>query len=163
MRSFPTSAPSNEVATARHNIARVALNAPVLPLVTATLPLAEQFRRTLLSKCKQLALGDEPGLADAEIWRRSPAFWAKDKEGRPQTGHGHAFFLPTDEDGDGRLDHVAVFARMDLGELERQALGALRLWLSRRDVYSRRYNPDADVGRNEKGEYVFTKESSHGL
>ena len=44
-----------------------------------------------------MALADVPGMEDAAIWRRSPAFWAKDDAGRPRTGHEHAFFLPTDD------------------------------------------------------------------
>ena len=107
-------------------VARFLLDGASLPPIPETLPLAEQFRRALLSKCKQLALADEPGMADADIWRRSPAFWAKDDAGRPRTGHEHAFFLPTDEDGDGRLDHVTLFAAMGFNDLERKAIGALR-------------------------------------
>jgi CRISPR-associated protein Csb2 len=98
----------------------------VLPPVTETLPLAEQARRALLSKCKYLARRDHPGLADADIWRQSPAFWGKDDDGRPRTGHQHAFFLPADEDGDGRLDHLTVFAPMGFNALECLAMHHLR-------------------------------------
>jgi CRISPR-associated protein Csb2 len=108
------------------SLARFALDGPVLPLVTETLPLAEQARRALLSKCKVLALRDQPGLADADIWRRSPAFWGKEDDGRPRTGHQHAFFLPADEDGDGRLDHLTVFAPMGFNSLECLAIHRLR-------------------------------------
>jgi CRISPR-associated protein Csb2 len=118
----PAAATSPVAAT----LARFTLRASSLPSVPETLPLAEQFRRALLSKCKQLALADEPGMPDAAIWRRSPAFWAKDDAGRPRTGHEHAFFLPTDEDGDGRLDHVTLVATMGFNDLERRAIGALR-------------------------------------
>jgi CRISPR-associated protein Csb2 len=107
-------------------LARYALDGPVLPLVTETLPLAEQARRSLLAKCKYLALRDLPSLADADIWPLSPAFWGKDERGRPRTGHQHAFFLPADEDGDGRLDHLTVFAPMGFNALERQAIDRLR-------------------------------------
>ena len=93
-------------------IARFAIDGPVLPLVTETLPLAEQTRRCLLGLCQRLARRGEPGLADADVWRLSPAFWGKDENGQPRTGHEHAFFLPADEDGDGRLDHVTVCASM---------------------------------------------------
>ncbi len=112
------------------SLARFALDGPVLPLVTETLPLAERARRLLLSKCKYLALRDNPGLSDglgdAEVWRRCPAFWGKDELGRPRVGHQHAFFLPADEDSDGRIDHLTVFAPMGFNELECQALHRLR-------------------------------------
>ena len=54
------------------------------------------------------------------------AFLGKDSEGRPGVGHGHAFFLPADEDGDGRLDHVTVWAPMGLSMVEIDALQRLR-------------------------------------
>lgn len=107
-------------------LARYALDGPVLPLITETLPLAEQARRSLLAKCKYLALREQPGLADADIWPQSPAFWGKDDEGRPRTGHQHAFFLPADEDNDGRLDHLTVYAPMGFNALECQAIHRLR-------------------------------------
>jgi CRISPR-associated protein Csb2 len=115
--------------TADYTVARYALAGPQgrpLPSVTETLPFAEQARRSLLARCTHLALRDHPTLADAAIWPLSPAFWGKDEHGRPDTGHQHAFFLPADEDGDGRLDHLTVFAPMGFNDLERQALDRLR-------------------------------------
>lgn len=43
-------------------------------------------------------------------------------EGKPRTGHGHAFFLPADDDGDGQLDRIVICARDGFDE---RALGAL--------------------------------------
>jgi CRISPR-associated protein Csb2 len=96
------------------------------PSITDALPLAELMRRALLWQCKHLALRDDSSLADAAIWRLSPAFWGKDPHGQPQVGHQHAFFLPADEDNDGRLDHVTVYASMGFSALEWQALDRLR-------------------------------------
>jgi CRISPR-associated protein Csb2 len=107
-------------------VARFALDAAPMPLVTETLPLAEHARRSLLAISKQLARRGDPHLAHADIWPLSPAFWGKDERGQPQTGHQHAFFLPVDEDGDGRLDHLTVFAPMGFNSLEQQALDRLR-------------------------------------
>jgi CRISPR-associated protein Csb2 len=98
----------------------------VLPLVTETLPLAEQARRSLLAWCQRLVHRDQPSLADADIWPLSPAFWGKDLHGQSRTGHAHTFFLSADEDGDGRLDHLTVFAPMGFNTLECQALDRLR-------------------------------------
>jgi CRISPR-associated protein Csb2 len=97
-----------------------------LQSVIETLPLAEQARRSILSICKYLARRTQPILAEADIWPLSPAFWGKDERGQPQTGHQHAFFLPVDEDGDGRLDHLTFFAPMGFNALEQQALERLR-------------------------------------
>jgi CRISPR-associated protein Csb2 len=43
-------------------------------------------------------------------------------DGEPRTGHGHAFFLPSDDDGDGRLDRIVISAR---DGFDARALGAL--------------------------------------
>jgi CRISPR-associated protein Csb2 len=110
----------------KRSLARFALDAPVLPLISETLPLAEQLRRCLLAKCKHLARRDKPTLADSDIWPLSPAFWGKDEQAQPRLGHEHAFFLPADEDGDGRLDHLTVFAPMGFNSLECQAIDRLR-------------------------------------
>ena len=126
MKAFAPNNQATPIGQARPALARFALDGAYLPSIPETLPLAEQTRRALLSKCKQLALADEPGMADAAIWRRSPAFWAKDDAGRPRTGHEHAFFLPTDEDGDGRLDHVTLCAAMDRSDSKRGAFDSLR-------------------------------------
>jgi CRISPR-associated protein Csb2 len=65
-------------------------------------------------------------LPDAVIGPLAPAFWGKNEHGQPRTGHEHAFFLPADEDADGRIDHLTVFAPMAFNALECQALDRLR-------------------------------------
>jgi CRISPR-associated protein Csb2 len=50
----------------------------------------------------------------------------KDASGRPLSGHGHAFYLPTDEDGDGRLDHLTIVAGDGFAGEEIKALDRLR-------------------------------------
>jgi CRISPR-associated protein Csb2 len=111
---------------AMYTLARFGLDGPVLSPVTDTLPLAEQVRRSLLSICTKIVLRDNPSRASSAIWPLSPAFWGKDEQCRPSTGHQHAFFLPADEDGDGRLDHLTVFAPMGFNDLECQAIDRLR-------------------------------------
>ena len=126
--------PSHRVRSAKqprlYTIARFAFDGaedrPPLPSITETLPLAEQVRQALLARCGDLARRRDASLPDTDIWRLSPAFWGKDEQGHPRTGHEHAFFLPADEDGDGRIDHLTVFAPMGLNALERQAIDTLR-------------------------------------
>src|SRR5205823_2346433 len=108
------------------SLARFALNGAVLPLVTETVPLAEHTRRVLLATCKHLARRADASLSDPDIWPLAPAFWGKNPLAQPQTSHQHAFYLPTDEDGDGRLDHLTIFAPMGFNALELQGLGRLR-------------------------------------
>ena len=52
----------------------------------------------------------------------SPTLSGKEVDGRPRTGHQHAFYLPTDEDQDGRLDHLTVWVPSGLNTLEVDAL-----------------------------------------
>jgi CRISPR-associated protein Csb2 len=104
-----------------------------LPCVTQTLRVAEQTRRALLSQARRLAQRRNPALADAQIGPLAPAFWGKDVLGRPLRGHPHAFFLPSDDNGDGRLDHLTLVAAQGFNDLERQALAALRYVALNRD------------------------------
>jgi len=126
---FAPNSAQSQLSSARRKgfmLARFAIAAQVPPASIQTLPLAEQARRSLLAKCKVLALRDNPARSAADIWPLSPAFWGKDEHGRPRTGHAHAFFLPADEDGDGQLDHLTIFAPMGFNALECQALDRLR-------------------------------------
>jgi CRISPR-associated protein Csb2 len=107
-------------------VARFALDGPVLPLVTETLPLAEHVRARLLGQCKHLLAKREREPTLAALAADAPAFWGKNEQRRPLVGHRHAFFLPADEDGDGHLDHVTVWAPMGFSMIEREALARLR-------------------------------------
>jgi CRISPR-associated protein Csb2 len=58
----------------------------------------------------------------------SGVFSGKDPTtGSPVADHRHAHFLPTDEDGDGFIDHLTIYSDAGLGTLELKALEALRL------------------------------------
>lgn len=103
----------------RIQVARYALDSTVLPLVTETLPVAEAARRALMSIYGRIT--ERNGVRG-----RSPVLSGKNERGRPLTGHRHAYYLPTDEDGDGRLDHLTVFACDGLASDERRVLDRLR-------------------------------------
>ena len=98
-----------------------AFDSRVLPMVTATLEIAEQARKLLMGEHKSRAGGPE---------RVSQKFSGKDAEGRPLSGgHKHAYILPFDDDGDGRLDHMLVVCREPFDQTEVLALDGLRpLW-----------------------------------
>ena len=101
-------------------IARYALDSAVLPLVTDTLPVAEAARRNLMG-----ILGRVTPQSDGSKGR-SDVFSGKDPDGRILQAHGHAYYLPTDEDGDGRLDHLTIVASMGFGVDEVKAFNLLR-------------------------------------
>lgn len=116
----------------RYRVARYALDVShgrrPLPLITDTLPLAEAARTTLLSTFQRLMHRRAYGSTQKpypELFA-SQTFAGKDVAGQPLKGHGHAFFLPADEDGDGRIDHVTIFAEGGFTEDEVLALDRLR-------------------------------------
>lgn len=76
--------------------ARLALSATALP------PLADA-----------LAVGDRVRMALQRCSDGHPVFTGRDAAGRTMRGptHAHAWFLPADDDADGRIDHVVVYAR----------------------------------------------------
>ncbi|MCP9470617.1 MAG: type I-U CRISPR-associated protein Csb2 [Nitrospira sp.] len=109
-----------QTAMNRHvQIVRYALDSTVLPLVTETLPVAEAVRRALMGIYGQLT--QQNGVRG-----RSKIFSGKDDEGQPLTAHRHAYYLPTDEDHDGRLDHLTIYARDGFSPDEQRACDCLR-------------------------------------
>jgi CRISPR-associated protein Csb2 len=104
----------------RMQVARFALDSAVLPLVTETLPVAEAARRMLMG-----IYGHEFRQPDGSKGR-SGIFSGKDVASDPLPGHGHAYYLPTDEDEDVSLDHVTVVAANGFGASELKALDRLR-------------------------------------
>src|SRR5579885_541572 len=100
-------------------VARFALDSTVLPFITEALPVAESARRRLMGIYgRQFA---QPDGAKA----RSAIFAGKDDMSHPLSGHGHAYYLPTDEDKDGRLDHLTVIASEGFCPGEVRALDCL--------------------------------------
>lgn len=97
-----------------------ALEGKVRPRVTATLELAERIRRKLMGIHKRL-VGDPTKV--------SPKLSGKDPQGQRLLGHRHAFILPLDRDGDGRLDHLLVTCKEPFDRDERRALDRLEsIW-----------------------------------
>lgn len=85
-----------------------------LPTVARTLPQAELLHKALVS---QLGYGGEP----------CPELVGRDEYGNPlNEQHAHAHVVPIDLDGDGRLDHVVLFARMGFGARAQGAIRSLR-------------------------------------
>ena len=101
-------APSTAMPTA----ARFALSAAILPSLTAALTVGDRVRMALLS------------CSDGHL-----VFVGRDADGRVARSakrHEHAWFLPSDDDADGLLDHVVVYAEVGFDEAARKALLALR-------------------------------------
>jgi CRISPR-associated protein Csb2 len=102
------------------NVVRYAVDSTVLPLATETLPVAEAARRRLMGTYGRLT--ERNGVRG-----RSQVFSGKDERGKPLSGHRHAYYLPSDEDGDGRLDHLTVFTDAGFDPDELRTLDLMRL------------------------------------
>lgn len=104
----------------RPTVARFALSSAVLPRLTDTVLLGERMRQALMAKSRGLN-GGEHAL---------PVFSGKKPDGLPVDGdHTHSFYLPSDEDGDGRIDHITVYATQGFDKHAQQAIGMLKkLW-----------------------------------
>ncbi|MDQ7789699.1 MAG: type I-U CRISPR-associated protein Csb2 [Clostridia bacterium] len=115
------SRPARSKSTGTVIAARFALDRRPLPMVQDTLLLAERTRLAVMARYGRMNDG-----------RLSPTLAGREGNKRLQ-GHQHAFYLPTDEDGDGRLDHVTIYAPGGLGSLEQAAIGSLReiFWADR--------------------------------
>lgn len=108
----------------RPTVARFAIDGPVLPLVEDTLKIGELARRTAMGIFRRI---EEQRLCRGAVAEGSPlphsdVFSGKDRDGRPLKGHKHAYFLPTDEDDDGRIDHLTIIAEMGFNPQEVKTL-----------------------------------------
>lgn len=99
-----------------------------LALVTETLPLAEEVRRQLGREYGRVVRSRNKGVEFAKDDPRlfSPILHGKDENGDPARSHDHAFYLPTDEDRDGRIDHITIFAAGRFSRDDVSALDRLR-------------------------------------
>lgn len=104
----------------RPQIARFALDSSVLPVITDTLGVAESARWNLMGYHGSITARRDGIKGKSEI------FSGKDEAGNRLTHHGHCYFLPTDEDGDGRLDHLTLVAEAGFGKDELEAIHSLR-------------------------------------
>jgi len=111
----PLPSPRRKGSASRPTIVRYALDGTVLPLLTDTVKFAELVRRGALSKY---------GGPDK---RKSAILSGRADDGTRLQGHQHAHYLPTDEEGHGRLTHLTIFARAGFDEQHQAALGALRV------------------------------------
>ncbi len=92
-------------------VVRFAMAGNPLPLATDALRWGEVARTSAMAQYGRKNGGG-----------RSDMLSGKDGEGKPLKGHRHAFYVPTDEDGDGRLDHLTVWMPKGLKEEEFQAI-----------------------------------------
>jgi len=111
----PRLASAHTVTTMLLAITTASGNRSALPPVSRTLPQAELFHRAIIGR-----LGN--GLRVT-----CPELTGKDEFDRPlHDHHEHAHTIPVDLDGDGRLDHIIIHAKMGLGDAAQRAVRTLR-------------------------------------
>ena len=92
-------------------VVRFALSGSALPMVKDTLQWGNLARRSAMSRFGRRNNG-----------ANSSTLSGKDESGKPLTYHQHAFYLPTDDDGDGKLDHLTIWIPKGLTEAEFRAV-----------------------------------------
>ena len=101
---------------------RYAVIDKVKPHITESLPIADTVRKAAMGK-----------FGEANNGAKSTLLSGKDESGNVlKDDHMHASYLPTDEDGDGFIDHVTVVAKgIDASPREMDALMRVKnLWSS---------------------------------
>ena len=109
--SFRTNRSRQAVSGEGANVIRFALSGKTLPMAFDTLRWGELARKSAMSQYGRINNGEA-----------SQFLSGKSAAGAPLKGHRHTFYLPTDEDGDGRLDHLTVWTPGGLCEEEFQAV-----------------------------------------
>jgi CRISPR-associated protein Csb2 len=99
--------PTEAVDLVRYALNTTTVHRPVLPPLTDTLLVADKFRSAVMALCR------EP----------SRALSGHEEDGSPCKDHQHAFWWPIDEDNDGFIDTVMVWAP---GGFEHHEIDGLR-------------------------------------
>lgn len=106
------SVPVQRKASSDPEMVRWRISAPALPSIWAAVTMGEALRSSALSRFGTPS---------------SPTLAGKGEDGSPLRGdHRHAHYLATDEDGDGRIDHLTVWAPEKFSQEELSAL----LWIN---------------------------------
>ncbi len=92
-------------------VARYLVDSPAAPPITEAILVADLARRAVMAWYGRYSRG-----------MASPILAGKDAAGTPLEGHRHAFYLPTDEDGDRRIDHLTIVAQDGFSIAEQEAL-----------------------------------------
>ena len=95
-------------------VVRYAIANKVKPQNTETLSVSEVFRKAAQSQ-----------FGNYNNKKRSSLLSGKDEKGKVLDGHSHAFYLPTDDDKDGRIDHITVITSGEINSEPHRELESL--------------------------------------
>ena len=96
------------------NVVRYVITGKIRPKITETINVGDFIKRVVMS-----LYGKKN---DGKI---SETFSGKDSDKQKLSGNTHAYYLPTDEDEDGILDHLTIFAKKSFNEKEFDALNIM--------------------------------------
>ena len=103
-------------AAAGASTARLILVGKPLPRIEDAVRIGEVTRKAMIKQADRVTGGKTPSVLSGHGLP-------------PNNRHGHAFYLPEDADGDGRIDHVIIHARNGLDRESLRALDCLRrMW-----------------------------------
>ena len=131
---------SSERENDRPTVARLVLVGRPRPRIEDTVKIGEVFRRALMTRIRAPVPATITG---------------RDENGDPLRDpiHSHAFYLPEDDDRDGFIDHLVLYARDGLERPVRRGIEDLRLlWIADRQAQrsdDHELNGDGDEGRRE--------------
>jgi CRISPR-associated protein Csb2 len=94
--------------------ARYVLDRKPLPRVQETLRVGEMTRVVAMGCYGRLNSGSVSSTLSGKV------------DGKPMASHQHAYYLPSDEDHDGFIDHLTVYSPVSFDEREKQALASIR-------------------------------------
>ncbi len=103
--------------------ARFLLTGTPLPRIEDAVRIGEQFRAAIMGRARHVLGGRDnipPGLSGHGL--------------DPDNRHAHAFYLPEDADGDGRIDHILVHVPGGLSLNAQKVLNRLTLFRGRRGM-----------------------------
>jgi len=109
--------------TGRVTTARFLISDKPLPRLEDALRVGEHFRAAVMGLARRVLGGED--LVPAELSGHGLASGNR---------HGHAFYLPEDADGDGRIDHLLVYAPDGLSPEAQKVLNRLTVVRGRRGV-----------------------------
>lgn len=132
--------PASEKQPGHAEVARFVLAGRPAPQIEEALRIGDLARLALMSKFRK-------GAVPVEISGR-------DGNGplRNDPEHAHAFYLPEDADGDGRIDHLVVYCRRGFSPAAKRALdGLTALWFAHGSV-------DEETGERPRKEWRLALE-----
>lgn len=97
-------------------------------IVEGTVPIAQTIRLGCLARASIMSQYGKKNRGGTTV-----AFAGKDASGVPLSGHVHAFYVPTDDDLDGTLDHIYVVRGVGFSTQELAAISSVTAMHSRSD------------------------------